>query len=474
MSRSFRNTRPPETNERGIALLTVLVALMMISLMLFEFQHNSMVERKLAVNELNQTQAYYLAKSGVRMGLLRVSLYGRLQTAAKDLGKNIPVDRYLNMIWQIPLPPFPPEESSLGKLLKSDKDAAQTALAQTRITDGQYSHTLATESNKINLNFLVDKRQNKSEPINFENCNDLFCLTGATLVNLIDGFIKESEDPFEEFGNVRPDELVFNIMDWVNSGNESYNAGNKDDFYTQQNPPYRAKRNRFYTVDELRLVKGINEALFRKLRPHVTVYSYDGRINVNTMSKAVIQALDINLTEYDVQKIMEYRDEQGGFSTPAEFVSFVSSTLGRGNFSQKFQNPEQYFTVGGQSFVIEALGTVKKSASQVQRSIQVAVALTTASRGGQRVPNANTEAECKKVQGAFWHPGGLNACYYTPTTAQECTANLTGAWQAHNGQDCCFLKNVPICPAGTGTSDPDAKPVQALPNAVKILHWAEG
>ena len=53
---------------------------MIITILLFEFQYAAMVECKLAYNDLNQTQAYYLAKSGARMGLLRIALYARLKT----------------------------------------------------------------------------------------------------------------------------------------------------------------------------------------------------------------------------------------------------------------------------------------------------------------------------------------------------------------------------------------------------------
>ena len=45
--------------------------MMIITIMLFEFQYSAMVERKLAYNELNQLQALYLAKAGARIGLLR-------------------------------------------------------------------------------------------------------------------------------------------------------------------------------------------------------------------------------------------------------------------------------------------------------------------------------------------------------------------------------------------------------------------
>ena len=102
--------------NRGAALLTVLVAMMIISIMLFEFQYSSMVEQKLAFNEVNQLQAYYLAKSGVRIGLLRIALYGRAKRAPqlKQLGAG--ADSMLDPIWSLPLPAFPPASTVVAAL----------------------------------------------------------------------------------------------------------------------------------------------------------------------------------------------------------------------------------------------------------------------------------------------------------------------------------------------------------------------
>ena len=85
--------------QQGAALLTVLVALMLISLMTLELQYTSLVERKLAYNDLNQLQAHYLAKSGVHLGILRLALYGRV-TKNATLKKNF--SQYVNQIWSLP------------------------------------------------------------------------------------------------------------------------------------------------------------------------------------------------------------------------------------------------------------------------------------------------------------------------------------------------------------------------------------
>lgn len=472
----------------GMALLTVLVAMMLISLMLFEFQYTTMVERKLAFNELNQVQAHYLAKAGVRMGLLRLALYARLQKDpnVKSAASAVPVQTYLNLVWSLPMPPFPPAASSLEGLLKADKDAALTSLKQTQIEDGQYSYTIQSESNKINLNFLMDTRKDKGDPIDFVNpCPELFCYVGGLLVNLMEGFIRDSDDAFEEFGNLRPEEVVYNIMDWINSGNVSYAGVDKDAFYESQEPPFRAKRNRFYTVDELRLVRGVDENLFRKLKPYVTVYSYDGRLNINTMSREVLRTLDSNLPESALDEIIKHRNEIGSFPDVGSFVNYVGGTLGYSGFKEKFSNPDEFFTVGSESFLIESMGVIKKSASEIQRSMQVAVALVHANKAGQVVEGVANQADCVNKDSRnerFWdiRPGGR--CLYRPANEEECKSKIAGTWDQENGQNCCRIKGqcVPLLGAKIGGSSPgsssgsgSAATQKPEPNALKLLHWSE-
>ena len=293
--------------ESGAALLTVLVAVMVIFIMLFEFQYGAMVERQLAYNDLNQVQAYYLAKAGARMALLRVAIYGRAQyqLGQQASAQMAAIKPFLEMIWSVPLPAFPPVPD--GKLSKADKDAAEKTLSETKMSEGKTTHVITSESSKINLNYLVfDPAASQGKPplaAPGATPQGLFQYVGNLLVNLISNFIRDSDNPFEEFGNIKPEEIVYNIMDWVSPGDGAVAGGAKDSYYEAQKPPYKAKRNRFYTIDELRLVKGIDEHLYTKLKPYVTVSSGDdGKINLNSATVTVYKALYPDFTEYDLKK----------------------------------------------------------------------------------------------------------------------------------------------------------------------------
>lgn len=460
-------------NNRGAALLTVLVAMMLMSLMLFEFQYEAMVERRLAYNELNQLQAYYLAKSGARMGLLRVSLYGRARRSGQF--QNVPggaaaIKPMLEYIWSIPLPEFPPSKAVVGKLMKADKDAAERTLEQTRVSDGKSNHTIKSESGKINLNDLAVPAQFRQERISFsQQPKGAHEYTARVLLNYIQNLIRDSENPGEEYGDLRPEELVFNIMDWVTPGDYALAGGDKDSFYDQQTPPYKAKRGRFYTIEELRQVKGMSDSLFEKLRGKVTVYSYSGKINLNHAGREVYKALYPDFTDEDLRLIFEARDKnQGGWLSEQQFVDFVTGTLGRSNFKTMYPTPAQWpFTVSSESFLIKSMGIIEKSKSSVSRSISVGVALK-GQGGAERVPQFNgNKAACEADPTRFLLPS-TNECWSKPTTSSECALFVSSQWD--EARKACRIQ---IYDSSMEVVAPAASATSREPSAMKILYWTE-
>lgn len=458
-------------NERGVALLTVLVSILIMSLLTIEFQYSVAIERKLAYSDLNQLQAHYLAKSGARFGLARIALFMK---ANKQFQSNNMIKQKLAAVWSLPLPPFPPAASTIKKLTKADKDAAEKAVQETMISTGQFSQTITNESSKINLNSLILTEQDISKGnfnINFASAsppNGFYEHVARLLYNAINEIFRASDNPQDEFGNYRVEEVVFDIMDWVNRDDVAFGERNKDRFYDQQVPPYKAKRGRFFTLDELRLVRSVEENLFQKLKPLVTVYSYEGKVNLNEANKNVLKAIYPDFTEDDLTKIMDEKNRIGEWSTEASFVDYVTKTLGRNGFLDRYKDPNDYpFTVQTYSFLIEGTGTVQKSKTTIQKKIRVAVALTTG-KGTAATKNVS-QADCGRDNIFFWktNPG---ICLERPTDEDSCTS-LTGVWK----QDPNGVFGCDILIAGTQTQfiTPPQGTAKKEPNALKVLYWME-
>ncbi|MFM8313501.1 MAG: general secretion pathway protein GspK, partial [Deltaproteobacteria bacterium] len=293
----------------------------------------------------------------------------------------------------------------------------------------------------------------------------LYEYVARLLFNTISDIFRKSENPSDEFGNYRAEEIVYDIMDWVNPNNVYFGSSNKDSFYERQKPAYKSKRGPFFTLDEVRLVRSVEENLFRKLKPHITVYSYDGKININEASKEVLKALYPDFTEDDLNRIQEEKSKIGNWATDNAFVSFVTDTLGRRGFKELYSKEKEYpFTVTSYSYIIEAVGSIPKNKVNIQKKIRVAVALTNAS-GGQKKSTATNPGDCEKDPEFFWYIAA-NSCFARPTNEQDCQNYLVGQWIQENGKLGCRLNN-----QGTIFPPDSKKPIE--PNALKILYWAE-
>ena len=70
-------------------------------------------------------------------------------------------------------------------------------------------------------------------------------------------------------------------------------GGAEDPQYAAEELPHGAKDRPFDSITELRQVLGVDQALYEKLRPHVTVYTGLARPNPTFASKPVLQALGL-------------------------------------------------------------------------------------------------------------------------------------------------------------------------------------
>lgn len=456
-------------NRKGAALLTVLVALLLMSLMTLELQYTSLVEKKLAYNDLSHLQAHYLAKSGIQLGLLRVVAFGR---ASKQFGNNKQLKPFLAQLWNLPFPPFPAEAASLEKLSLQERGAQEEALKDTRISAGQFSYLINSESSKINLNFLwapnVEPYDFRSEPQN------IYQFTAATLYNKIEEIFRASESPADEFGNVRADDIVRNLIDWISPRNVSLGAGNKDAWYEQQDPPYKTKGGPFFTLDEVKRVKDISPALFHKLKPHITVFSQDGKVDLNEATqKRILRNFFPSLTDYSVKLIDEAfasRSELGGWDSVEDFFSVLKGidSVSAEQYPQQIRT--EFFSIGSQNFLVKGQGVIKRSASKIQKTILVSVALDRAPCA--EIANITNPNECA-TQGGFLFG---NRCLSKPLSLQECRCNIDGLPAAYVGDDGgCKLNTSPQVTALNFSTDTTSKNSSALikPNTAKVYSWVE-
>ena len=114
-------------------------------------------------------------------------------------------------------------------------------------------------------------------------------------------------------------EIVDALIDWMDVNDDiAGTAGAEEDAYRDSG--YQVKNGPLDSIDELLLVKGFDkEVLYdQKLSEYLTVAPVtDGKINVNTASSGVLQAvlgtktasLSTPLSESDIEDVVRYREE---------------------------------------------------------------------------------------------------------------------------------------------------------------------
>lgn len=81
------------------------------------------------------------------------------------------------------------------------------------------------------------------------------------------------------------------VVDWLDTDQLPRGAlGAEDSFYMGRDPAYATANRPLHTAAELRLVRGIDGEVWRKLEPHVTALPEATGINVNTATAEVLAA----------------------------------------------------------------------------------------------------------------------------------------------------------------------------------------
>ncbi|NTV28816.1 MAG: general secretion pathway protein GspK [Candidatus Omnitrophica bacterium] len=105
------------------------------------------------------------------------------------------------------------------------------------------------------------------------------------------------------------------IIDWRDFGKHEAEGFFSDDYYKNLEYPYEMKEQNFERIDELLLVKGIDSDKYARLLPYLTVWG-DGRVNVNTVSGRVLEALGLEAAV--TEKLLKVRRGQDALESTAD------------------------------------------------------------------------------------------------------------------------------------------------------------
>jgi len=273
-------------DNKGIALVITLLVLTLLIVVILEFSQGMRVEARAAANFRDDIKAYYLARSGVTFAIAML----------EDDNKTDQNYDSLNELWAQKIPPIP-----LG--------------------DGFVSVEITDEDSRINVNKMST---------GFGTVN------GETMRLFMVRFLKQFE--LEE-------DIADSIADWTDTDDsERIPVGAESNYYQSLEDPYEAKNKPFDSIQELRLIKGLENETYNKLQKFLAVNS-DGWINMNTAGKEVIMSLSENLSGEIADEIIAFRGENP-FPTKQDFKNNISMSEDVYNEISKFVDVKSnYFSI---------------------------------------------------------------------------------------------------------------------------------
>ncbi len=262
----------PRASERGIALIMVMIAIFVLTILAGGFAYSMKVETRLAQNASSESELEWLGRSGVE--------YARWILAQQLLIPQEPYDA-LNQVWA----------GGPGGIGTSNSPLVDVQ-REVRMGGGTFTWKIVDLERKANIN-IADE---------------------ALLQRALIAMGRDAGGQGEIIGS---------ILDWIDPDDTTHvGGGAESDFYKNLDPPYVAKNGPIDDISELLLVHGIAEepVLYwggvdtnhypTRFQPHnsrfgspgqAAAYPFGlvdlftplstGKINVNTASSAVLQVL---------------------------------------------------------------------------------------------------------------------------------------------------------------------------------------
>ncbi len=277
--------------ERGIALVMVMGAIAILTVMLAEFQDETSAELAAATAERDSLQAEYMARSAVNLSRLLIAAEPTMRKAIapmfmllKKTPPQLPVWEFSDRL----LGAFNDEEAS--------KDFAATVgldLSQSKnlgMAGGKYELVIVDEDSKINVNLGA-----ANDIAHIRLAQEIMSLIGPPQY----ATIFEQKDGSGQFHDRIS--VCQAVIDWADVDEQAFNcdlaqlsaaqnAGVEDAWYQLLPKPYRRKNAPYDSLEELHMVRGISEDFWSTFidpdpanpkKRVITVWG-QGMVNVNT------------------------------------------------------------------------------------------------------------------------------------------------------------------------------------------------
>ena len=291
--RRHRGPRGSGTSQRGVALIMVLAITTILTMIAADLKNETQVNLQAAANARDQLQAHFHARSALELEFFIL----RFQSSIKQtLGQFIPIPLF--------------ELSTV--LVSSDTVKSMLLEPGSKNEDAVEERSFALNLPFADFNgaFEIEEAVDENRKINLNS--DGFGVGCQNYLHFLIGAV--FDDPrydllFENIGDSRDPvrnriEVIANITDWIDgnetvdsvciiTGDRSQSSSSEDTRYNNlpYNASYRPKNGMMSSVEELRMVRGVNSAFMRLFGDYFTVWSDTAGISMQTAEPFMIRAL---------------------------------------------------------------------------------------------------------------------------------------------------------------------------------------
>jgi general secretion pathway protein K len=118
------------------------------------------------------------------------------------------------------------------------------------------------------------------------------------------------------------------IIDWLDVGQEPRENGAEDSLYLSKRPSYRSAGQHFVHISELKLVDGITDSIYQRLKAYVTVFPQNGnsptKLNINTASTVLLKSLNDEISPKEALAL--YNQGSASFQTVKDFLDKLAES----------------------------------------------------------------------------------------------------------------------------------------------------
>jgi hypothetical protein len=320
--------RQARVDERGVALISVLVMLAIMATAAAEFAYSSEVDLASAANARDDLRAHFLSRSSVNLSQLLLRVQQKvIEPNRKYLGgMDLQLADYAPML----ITAFNKREGAelLGSVLGVDT----AAIKGLGVDVGSFDLEMESLDGRLNLN--CGGGANTGSPTVTRFAASLAAMMLPARYNAI----FEDQDQSGQYSDRL--EVLRAIIDWADQDTVMYGSSAAEDYrYNAGKDPYEIKNQYFDTIEELRLVKGVDDQFMNAFGDAFTVYG-GCKVNVNLAGAPLIAALivqhaaaphDPGLQWQNLALLTRYvtniRDTLGGFRDLKGFAAAIEEPM---------------------------------------------------------------------------------------------------------------------------------------------------